>query len=196
MLVTSLQIPSGSLTQLWKMTIHSGFSHKMVIFNSYVKLPEGRILQNPMGKQLYTPHIYAAPPGRSSRGTSGTGTSGSRLTGLPFTVDAPKTTAWQRSFPGHGCRYHIYIIYSHMYIYITNYNYKIIYIYNNVYIIVYIYIIYNRTYPFISIVLLCIIYDMCSATVYILHQNSNELHMARVKPHGLGGIKTRKSINP
>ena len=38
-----LGIPSGNLTKLLKMTINSGFSKKkkMVIFNSYVKLPEG-----------------------------------------------------------------------------------------------------------------------------------------------------------
>ena len=35
-------IPSGNLTQLLKMTIYSGFSHKkIVIFHSYVSLPEG-----------------------------------------------------------------------------------------------------------------------------------------------------------
>ena len=31
-------IPSGKLTQLWKITIFNG---KIAIFNSYVKLPEG-----------------------------------------------------------------------------------------------------------------------------------------------------------
>ena len=35
-------VPSGKLTELWKITIFNGKTHyKWAIFNSYVKLPEG-----------------------------------------------------------------------------------------------------------------------------------------------------------
>ena len=38
-------VPSGKLTELWKITIFNGKIHyKWAIFNSYVKLPEGKFL--------------------------------------------------------------------------------------------------------------------------------------------------------
>ena len=46
-------IPSGNLTWLLKMAIYSGFSHKkIVIFHSYVSLPEGTLnIHNPFNIQ-------------------------------------------------------------------------------------------------------------------------------------------------
>ena len=49
-----VDIPSGNLTQLWKITIFNGKTHyKWPFFNSYVSLPEGSQLASyPQSHQL------------------------------------------------------------------------------------------------------------------------------------------------
>ena len=56
-------IPSGKLTQLLKMAIYSEFSHylKMVIFHSYVSLPEGSLLFVPTRSNIIPSIIFVCP---------------------------------------------------------------------------------------------------------------------------------------
>ena len=63
-------IPSGNLTELWKITILNGKIHYFdtAIFNSYVKLPEGIIYKYMYNKFVYLRNLWSyhgdIPPGK------------------------------------------------------------------------------------------------------------------------------------